>query len=285
MRARFIRPGFFLNELLGTSHPDVALLFIGLWCLADREGRLEDRPLRIKAAVFPYREVDINGYLTVLSRLGFIQRYVVGPDKYIAVVNFQKHQSPHNTEKKSTIPEPPPFTPPQVADNTCERELTVNSPLNNGEVTVNPSLYPVSCITDPVSCITNPVEKEEPPLPPFGKGEVVEGIPYDNIIHTFNRVAGGKRYTAKPYRKFIKACWEQGHREPDFSLAAANAFEQHGDDPKWCSLIRPDYVYRPDKIQSYLNYKPVSRLDSIKKTADEWLKRQQEKEGVVDADF
>jgi hypothetical protein len=100
-------------------------------------------------------------------------------------------------------------------------------------------------------------------------------------------VTGGKHYTAKPYRKVIKACWEQGHREQDFSLAASNAFEQHGDDPKWCGLVRPDYVFRPDKIQSYLNFKPVNRLDSIKKTADIWLERQKAKEacGGTDVDF
>jgi len=30
------------------------LLYPGLWMLADREGRLEDRPLRIKAEILPY---------------------------------------------------------------------------------------------------------------------------------------------------------------------------------------------------------------------------------------
>jgi hypothetical protein len=32
----------------------VRLLFTGLWCLADREGRLEDRPAEIKAEIFSY---------------------------------------------------------------------------------------------------------------------------------------------------------------------------------------------------------------------------------------
>ncbi len=65
MRARNIKPGFFKNEHLGTADPIVALLFEGLWLLADRDGRLEDRPLRIKAEIFPYREgLDINGSLT-----------------------------------------------------------------------------------------------------------------------------------------------------------------------------------------------------------------------------
>ena len=48
-RARNIKPSFFTNELLGTEDPMVSLTFAGLWCLADKEGILEDRPLRIKA--------------------------------------------------------------------------------------------------------------------------------------------------------------------------------------------------------------------------------------------
>ena len=47
-RARNIKPGFFKNEFLAEMPCEVRLLFIGLWTLADREGRLEDRPKRIK---------------------------------------------------------------------------------------------------------------------------------------------------------------------------------------------------------------------------------------------
>ena len=66
-RARNIKPSVFTNELLGTLAPEVTLLFMGLWCLADKDGILEDRPLRIKAEIFPYRDnLDVNGYLTVL---------------------------------------------------------------------------------------------------------------------------------------------------------------------------------------------------------------------------
>jgi hypothetical protein len=116
MRSRNIKPGLFRNELLGAADPLLTLLFQGLWCIADREGRLEDRPLRIKAEVFPYRDVpDIHGYLTQLEKMGFIFRYRVKEAGLIQVVNFKKHQSPHHTEKKSQLPAP------------------VNSPLEHGE--------------------------------------------------------------------------------------------------------------------------------------------------------
>ena len=104
-RARNIKPAFFTNELLGTEDPMVSLTFIGLWCLADKVGILEDRPLRIKAELFPYRDgLDVNGYLTVLARLGFIVRYENDGRRFIQVCNFRRHQSPHNTEKGKGFP-------------------------------------------------------------------------------------------------------------------------------------------------------------------------------------
>ena len=107
MRSRNIKPGFFTNEDLGVADPFIPLLFAGLWCLADKAGRLEDRPARIKAELFPYRgDMDVNGFLTELSRLKLIVRYSIGPDeqRYIQIYNFRKHQSPHHTEKHSVIP-------------------------------------------------------------------------------------------------------------------------------------------------------------------------------------
>ena len=138
-RARNIKPSFFTNELLGTEDPMVSLTFAGLWCLADKEGILEDRPLRIKAELFPYREnLDVNGYLTVLQRLGFIHRYVVNGVGYLQVINFEKHQCPHHTEKSKKYP--------KYHD---VKDLTVKSPLSNGEkqvLTRSDSLIPDSLI-------------------------------------------------------------------------------------------------------------------------------------------
>ena len=62
-RARNIKPSFFTNEDLVELPFEDRLLFIGLWTLADREGRLEDRPKRIKMAVFPADNVDVDASL------------------------------------------------------------------------------------------------------------------------------------------------------------------------------------------------------------------------------
>ena len=96
-RARNIKPGFFMNEDLAEIDAMGRLLFIGLWTIADRDGRLEDRPNR-----------DTDALLNDLQEWGFIRRYdgqrVTGePVKIIQVINFSKHQNPHINEKKSEL--------------------------------------------------------------------------------------------------------------------------------------------------------------------------------------
>jgi len=136
-RARNIKPGFFKNEDLGTADPFVSLLFAGLWTLADKAGILEDRPLRIKAELFPYRDsFDINGYLTVLVTFGLIHRYEVDGLKLIQIAKFKEHQNPHHTEKDSTFPS---------YSDSCKS--TVKQPLINGSTPAD-SLIPDSLNSD-----------------------------------------------------------------------------------------------------------------------------------------
>ncbi len=103
-RARNIKPGFFLNDELAEVAPLGRLLFAGLWTVADREGRLEDRAKKIRAEVLPYDDCDVEALLSELAARGFIIRYMVGSEKYIQIVNFSKHQNPHKNEKESEIP-------------------------------------------------------------------------------------------------------------------------------------------------------------------------------------
>lgn len=105
-RIRTIKPAFFMNEELAELPPLTRLLYIGLWTQADREGRMEDRPRRIKASVLPYDECDIDAMLEALSECGKIIRYEVSGSRYIQITNFDKHQNPHYKEVPSEIPAP-----------------------------------------------------------------------------------------------------------------------------------------------------------------------------------
>jgi hypothetical protein len=105
-RARNLKPSFFTNDQLAECQPLARLLFAGLWCVADRAGRLEERPKRIKAEVLPYDTCNVEKLLAELASRGFIQRYEVNGAKFIQIKNFEKHQDPHVREKASTIPAP-----------------------------------------------------------------------------------------------------------------------------------------------------------------------------------
>lgn len=110
-RSRNIKPGFFTNEYLAELHPLTRLLFAGLWCMADKDGRLEYRPKRIKAAVLPFDEVNIESCLAQLcvkhdSSMDqpFIYVYEIEGKRYIQVAKWSSHQSPHHKEVDSEIP-------------------------------------------------------------------------------------------------------------------------------------------------------------------------------------
>lgn len=109
MRSRNIKPGFFKNYQLGRLPYEVRLMFEGLWCLADRRGRLKDEPMQIKAEIFPYDHLDEHQTSTMLDLLqtgAFISRYQTKGNRYIQIINFEKHQYPHVREQDSTIPAP-----------------------------------------------------------------------------------------------------------------------------------------------------------------------------------
>ena len=104
-RARNIKPGFFRNADLVELPYEVRLLFIGLWTVADRRGRLEDRPKQIKMELFPADDINVNEALNSLASIGLIHRYEAAGVKCIEVVNFEKHQNPHKAEQESTLPD------------------------------------------------------------------------------------------------------------------------------------------------------------------------------------
>jgi len=114
-RIRYLKPDFFKDEDIKELPFQVRLFFAGLWCIADREGRLEERPERLKIEIMPYDEIDVETALSLLARPKkhgknpFINRYVTDEQRFIQITNWHKHQKPHHTEKPSTIPPPPPL--------------------------------------------------------------------------------------------------------------------------------------------------------------------------------
>lgn len=216
MRARNIKPGFFKNEMLAEITPLGRILFAGLWCMADRAGRLEDRPKRIKAEVLPYDDCDVELLLNNLVALKFLLRYSADNIKYIQIVNFKKHQSPHMREPESTIPAPEQHS----ASTIPAPEQHTPSPSD--------SLIPDSSILIPDSSTLSRAHLEtpetlhpdEPPKPPpqAAEREKFNGNGFEIFWVAYPRKA------AKP--SALKA-WKSAERKHDFPgiekiLAAIN---------------------------------------------------------------
>lgn len=152
MRARNIKPAFWENEVLGAMPADRRLTFIGLWCLADREGRLEDRPARIAGLLFPFQaeRPDMEAILEELTAAEFILRYAAEGKRLIQIATFRKHQFPNLHERPSTIPAPPESARACTCKHSNARAsecLHSNAPLDPG------TLDPGSWIRDPGSGI------------------------------------------------------------------------------------------------------------------------------------
>jgi hypothetical protein len=150
MRSRNIKPGFFKNEVLAECVPLARVLFAGLWCYADREGRFEWRPKRIKAEILPYDDRDIEALLGELVDRGFVIKYSVNGESYGCIPQFPKHQSPHIKEKESCLP-----APEQPDTNTVQApEGHHTNPSDSG------LLIPDSPIPDSITFSSNPVAFE-----------------------------------------------------------------------------------------------------------------------------
>ena len=110
-RIRTIKPEYFDDEdVARTCCLGARLLFVGLWTQADKAGRLEDRPARLKARLFPY-DADVSPktveeWLSQLAAGSFILRYQCDGRAFIQIRTFRKHQHVNVRESESTIPEP-----------------------------------------------------------------------------------------------------------------------------------------------------------------------------------
>ena len=103
-RTRSLKPQFFKNDLLAECQPLARLLFSGLWCMADAEGRLEYRPLRVKAEVLPYDHCDVDQLVDELEQRGFVRRYTVDDVTILVIPKFLDHQRPHPKEPTESFP-------------------------------------------------------------------------------------------------------------------------------------------------------------------------------------
>lgn len=161
-RTRNLKPGFFTNEVLAECHPLARILFAGLWGHADRDGRLEDRPLRFKAQILPYDNCDIGELLNQLALHKFIVRYSVHGNNFIQINTFGVHQNPHANEPSCGFPSPSCQNAIHSNQNASDSLQTQAIPLS-----LVPSSLPLTPSIDSLDSSEPPSASSEPPMLTF----------------------------------------------------------------------------------------------------------------------
>lgn len=155
-RTRNLKPSFFKSLQLAECQPLARLLFQGLWCIADKEGRLKDQPKLLKIECLPFDDCDISALLGELSSNSLLIRYTSDGMNLIYIPTFVKHQNPHPKEQASELPE-------YKEEMKC-RENKRQVPDINGEQPASNAL-PSSSLILPSSIPSSPSAIAEKPKP------------------------------------------------------------------------------------------------------------------------
>lgn len=106
-RIRTIKPEFFTSADICALPPLARLLYVALWCEADREGRFVWNPRTFKLRYLPDDKCDINELCSLLLNAGLVAIYEINGEKLACIPTFTVHQQINNRESASRLPEPP----------------------------------------------------------------------------------------------------------------------------------------------------------------------------------
>ena len=105
MKIRSVRPEFFADPTMAQLSAEARLLYVGLWCIVDDDGRGEWLPKQIDGQIFPLENLDIHALLEQLVSTARVVRYTDGDRDYFYIPKFSKYQKP-NRKYDSKLPDP-----------------------------------------------------------------------------------------------------------------------------------------------------------------------------------
>lgn len=92
-RQRIINPEFWLDyEIASIENPNACLFYIGTWNFCDDYGVIENNAPKLKAQIFPYREVNVAELIDIFVKLGKFVLFEANGKSWIFVKNFLKFQ-------------------------------------------------------------------------------------------------------------------------------------------------------------------------------------------------
>jgi uncharacterized phage protein (TIGR02220 family) len=246
-RSRNIKPGLYKNEDLAECSIWARYLFPGLWMLADREGRLEDRPKRIKGELLPFDAQDVEPLLRELQTRGFIVRYQIEGASYIQISKFRQHQTPHYSEKKSVI------KPPILQENEsciCAADSR-SQPVIKAPSQPPDSLIPDSGLSDSPNPEGKALSGKPDPAPP--KIESINGYRQQatEILKFLNEKTGKHYRAVEANLRPIAARLKEGASPDDVRAVIAKKCREWGADEKMEQYLRPKTLFGATNFANY----------------------------------
>ena len=102
-RIRTIKPEFFTSEDIVGLSAFARLLYVAIWCEADKEGRLLWKPKTLKMRYFPADDIDIHEVAGEILEAGLVCLY---GDGLAYIPTFRTHQHLNPRESASKLPDP-----------------------------------------------------------------------------------------------------------------------------------------------------------------------------------
>jgi hypothetical protein len=127
-RIRTVKPEFFTSDDICPLSPSARLLYIGLWCEADREGRMVWTPRGFKRRYLPDDQCDIDALCRELLDRDLVRLYGEG---LAYIPTFSTHQHVNPRETPSRLPEPPPV--PHASRRVTDASPHASSPVSDAQ--------------------------------------------------------------------------------------------------------------------------------------------------------
>lgn len=106
-RIRTIKPEFFTSADICSLPPLARLLYVALWCEADREGRLVWNPATFKIRYLPGDNCKIDQLCAALVDARLVLLYEMDGEQLAVIPSFPIHQQVNNRESPSRLSAPP----------------------------------------------------------------------------------------------------------------------------------------------------------------------------------
>lgn len=234
-RIRTIKPEFFTSEDIVSLSPFARLLYIAMWCEADRDGRMEWKPVTFKMRYFPGDTVEVRELCQELIDRGLVVQYGNG---LAYIPKFLEHQHINPREAQSRLPVP--------SENL--RVIHASSRVTDAQVgregKEGKGREGVSRVEDASVGLTPDAAPPKPKNPELRKAAA-------DVIAFLNEKAGRNYDLNGANADHVLARLKDGATVDDLRAVVAKKCREWRGDEKMAMYLRPETLFNRTKFASY----------------------------------